>query len=117
MIFEMITSGRSGFSELLTWGACQGFLSCRLVGTAEVIELPVLGAWPGFTSDSVNELAVSGDYAYLAAGSLQVIDIRNPEAMTRVYAPGFSMHHDARSVAVDGSLNALRRLNVTNSPT
>ncbi len=62
-------------------------------------DIVVAGQWPGYVRGEPLGIALSGNYAYVAAGALQVIDISNPAQPRRVSACGAS---DAQGVAVAG---------------
>lgn len=67
---------------------------------ARDLDPQVVAKWPGFSRGSASAMAVAGDYAYLAAGSLQVIDVRDPAHPQRVR--GYPTLHGVRDVAVMG---------------
>ena len=73
---------RSFVLRLWTLIACAGLPGLGWFGVALGGELDPIprGSWPGFLRGPANAVAVSGSYAYVAAGDvgLQVIDISNP---------------------------------------
>lgn len=67
---------------------------------ARDLDPQVVAKWPRSSRGSALALAVAGDYAYVAAGSLQVIDVRDPANPQRVR--GYPTLHGVRDVAVMG---------------
>lgn len=43
-----------------------------------------VGSWPSYSRGPASAVAVSGDYAYVAAGSLQVIEVSDPVQPRRI---------------------------------
>ncbi len=71
--------------------------------------LKVLGTWPSFRQGSATQVEALGEYAYVAAGGLQVLSISNPAAMkvlggvgTNYSVNSFALHYPY-AVAVDGA--------------
>ena len=67
------------------------------VATVEVVEtvgFEKIVSWPGFRYGIASAVGLSGDYAYVLAGSLQVFDVRDPAQPFRVGAhdPGGHLH-------------------------
>src|SRR5262249_42531450 len=56
-----------------------------------------VGSWPGYLRGTASAVVVAGDYAYLAAGSLQVIDVSNP---TGIGSPQVFVDEVTSSVSV-----------------
>lgn len=46
--------------------------------SAQDLDPQRVGAWPGYTRGPASAVVIAGDYAYVAAGSLQVFDVSNP---------------------------------------
>ena len=55
-------------------------LALALAWVAHGADLELIGQWPGFPRGDAWNMAVSGNYAYVAcwSGGLQVIDVSNP---------------------------------------
>ena len=60
-----------------------------------------VGSWPGFLRGPASAVAVAGDYAYVAAGALQIIDVSDPARPRRIGALDTSSP-GAGDVAVSG---------------
>ncbi|MCF7762430.1 MAG: hypothetical protein K9N62_02030 [Verrucomicrobia bacterium] len=70
--------------------------------TSEADPAPrLLGSWPGFTRGEAKATAVAGNYAYVVAGSLQVIDVSEPAKPRRV---GATAESDGEDVAVSDGI-------------
>lgn len=63
------------------------------------VELPLIGSWPGYSTRHATAVAIDGDFAYLAAGSLHVIDISNSADLKRTASYGSI--HLANDVVID----------------
>jgi RNA polymerase sigma factor (sigma-70 family) len=71
--------------------------------TADDSNPKLVGSWPGYDRDWTAELAVAGNYAYLADGraGLQVIDVSDPASPVRV--GGIDTGSSAKDVVVSGN--------------
>lgn len=82
------------------WGGA-GLTALLIAGApARDLDPQLVAKWPGFSRDGATAVAVAGDYAYVAAGTLQVFDVRNPANPQRV--GGFPNLDYIRDVAVSG---------------
>ena len=70
------------------------------------------GRWPGFRRGPATQVKVAGQYAYVAAGGLQIIDISHPAEMK--LAGGILSVADINHVAVVTDKTALRVIDITN---
>ena len=62
--------------------------------------LVLRGQWPGYHRDSAKAVGLSGNYAYVAAGGLHVVDISDPSNPKRL--GGFDTSRNTEGVAVAG---------------
>ena len=53
-------------------------LTLALAWSAHAADPDLIGQWPGWSRGWARGVAVSGKYAYVAAGGLLVVDVSNP---------------------------------------
>jgi len=102
-------SGNYAYLSLENWSQVGDYRSSlRIIDISDPTDPTEVGSY--FSDDHSSDVAVRGDYVYLAGGSFRIIDVTNPENPEEIFSSGWRW--GANCVALSGDYAYLECLRV-----